>query len=95
VIVPVIGVFTKYDKLITRLERIMDPSRRAGLNKEQLSKLAEEDAERALKNISIDPFEGSVDKEEVPLVHVSSLSKLLCSLVCHTSDIRTHSQPGT
>lgn len=73
--VPVIGVFTKYDKLITRLERTMDPSRRANLTKERLSKVAEEDAENALKNISIDPFEafeGSVDREEVPLVHVST-----------------------
>jgi hypothetical protein len=74
-IVPVIAVFTKYDKLITRLERTMDPSRRAGLDAKQLAELAEDDAKKALENITIDPFEGSVDKEEVPLIHVSSMSR--------------------
>jgi hypothetical protein len=74
VTVPVIGVFTKYDKLTTRLERTMDPSRREGLSAEEFSKLAEEDAEGVLKKICFDPFEESVGKNVVPYIHVSSMS---------------------
>jgi hypothetical protein len=88
-IVPVIGVFTKYDKLINRLERTMDPSRRNGLSKEQISKLAEE----VLKKICINPFEESVGKDIVPHIHVSSLSNLFCSLLHHTSNIPA-AEPG-
>jgi hypothetical protein len=85
VAVPVIGVFTKYDKLITRLERTMDATRREGLSAEDLSRLAEGDAKNVLKKICFDPFEESVDKDVVPHIHVSSLSSLFCSL-CPTSN---------
>lgn len=85
-IVPVIGVFTKYDKLITRLERTMDATRREGLSTEDICRLAEGDAKKVLQKICIDPFEKSVDKDVVPHIHVSSLSNLFSSL-CYKSNI--------
>ena len=63
----------------------MDSIRREGLSKENISRLAEADAEKMFKKICSVPFEESVDKDTVPQIYVSSWSSLLAR--CATSNI--------
>jgi len=69
-------VFTKYDKLVTRMKRTMGPSHE-GLPQTELLKLAEDNAKAELEKVCIDPFKEWVGKETVPHVHISSSSTSL------------------
>jgi len=69
-------VFTKYDKLVTRMKRTMSPSDEGPPQKE-FFQLAEDNAKAELEKVCIDPFKEWVGKEMVPHVHISSLSTSL------------------
>jgi len=69
---PVIAVFTKYDKLISRAMRTMDSSRRDGLSEQAISDLAKRDADAHLQEQYLTPFK-RVGKE-IPHVTISTKS---------------------
>lgn len=74
--VPVIAVFTKYDQLIPRVKRNMDPAAHAGLSADRLSELVKDEADAILQKDCVDPFEKVVQKR-VPHMTVSGKSPSL------------------
>lgn len=75
-LVPVIAVFTKYDKLFTREKRKLKKAPpRTDLTCEEIDYLAEDNANTQLQIKCIKPFEKYVDRMVVPHVTVSSGSR--------------------
>jgi hypothetical protein len=74
VAVPVIAIFTKYDELVTKADFQMSSSQRQKLDQAGISEQLKKDADVALKEICIVPFEKYV-KKKVPHITVSSESR--------------------
>ncbi|KAG2125429.1 hypothetical protein DEU56DRAFT_824995 [Suillus clintonianus] len=55
--IPVVVVFTKYDRFMNRVNRTLDDSSSAGLDPDALKQLIKDKADKHLKEICIDPLE--------------------------------------
>jgi hypothetical protein len=77
--VPIIAVFTKYDKLYDREKRTLDESICEGKTDEEISQLVEQAADAALQKDCINPLKERVG-EEVPYIAVSIGEKFKATL---------------
>jgi hypothetical protein len=70
-VVPIIAVFTKFDELVDREDRNLDPDECDHLSDEEVLKLAKANAEKAFEKDCIVPFQSAVGTK-IPFIAVSS-----------------------
>jgi hypothetical protein len=70
--VPVVVVFTKYDKLIDRVDRILDESALEGLSDDEVKELVKQKAEAELREMCTKPFEEFAGLD-IPYATISSV----------------------
>ncbi|KAF7419488.1 hypothetical protein PC9H_002079 [Pleurotus ostreatus] len=93
--VPVVVVFTKFDKLVTMKRMRLPSTRTAGLSSDEVLQLARDDALQAFEKLCIDPLKTVVAGKEMPAYIKASTSKgyeeTLAELVDRTyTDVRKY-----
>jgi len=78
ILVPLIIVFTKYDKLVTREERAFDESQFEGLSEEEILERIKEKASAAFMDECITTFTEHLGPQIPPYKEVSSKAPCSC-----------------